>query len=347
VILRMLLAAGESACTPVMVSLLTDLFSSKSRGAATGILHFGVYLGFGLSQALGIHLTRANLLGLGWRPVYLLSGIPGLFLALLLLTVPDPRERQRRKAAQPEETICLQLEQEKVEDDNNNSPRCDGDSIHRLTSFSEDMICLARVLFSPLMLLLFLAAATRHCSGFTWAYNARLYFLSYYPEAEVGLWLPLSAIVGGTVAVFLGGSLADRLASQGGAKARLAVLGSALVLSSPLAAGTLFLDPPLAFVSLLGYYLLAETWFGILFVTLVEVAPPRVKTSVLGIFLFMMNNVGGNLPVLLDPLSKLVGYREALLFLFPGMVGFSGLLFLLAILPLQSHLVLLEKLTHN
>ena len=162
VILRMLLAAGESACTPVMVSLLTDLFSSKSRGAATGVLHFGVYLGFGLSQALGIHLTRANLLGLGWRPVYLLSGIPGLFLALLLLTVPDPRERQRRKAAQPEETICLQLEQEKVEDDNNNSPRCDGDSIHRLTSFSEDMICLARVLFSPLMLLLFLAAATRY-----------------------------------------------------------------------------------------------------------------------------------------------------------------------------------------
>jgi len=72
-----------------------------------------------------------------------------------------------------------------------------------------------------------------------------------------------------------------------------------------------------------------------------------VKTSVLGIFLFMMNNVGGNLPVLLDPLSKLVGYREALLLLFPGMIGFSGLLFLLAILPLQSHLVLLAKLTHN
>ena len=161
----MLLAAGESACTPVMVSLLTDLFSSKSRGAATGVLHFGVYLGFGLSQALGIHLTRVNLLGLGWRPVYLLAGIPGLFLALLLLTVPDPREGQHRHVAKPdpEETICLQLEQEKMEDDNNNSPRSNNDSI-RLTSFSEDMVCLFRVLFSPLMLLLFLAAATRYLS---------------------------------------------------------------------------------------------------------------------------------------------------------------------------------------
>ena len=75
---------------------------------------------------------------------------------------------------------------------------------------------------------------------------------------KVGLWLPLSAIIGGTVAVLLGGGLADRLASKGGAKARLAVLGSALVLSSPFAAGTLYFDPPLAFVSLLGYYLLGS-----------------------------------------------------------------------------------------
>ena len=73
---------------------------------------------------------------------------------------------------------------------------------------------------------------------------------------QVGLWLPLSAILGGTVAVLLGGGLGDLLAVRGGAKARLAILGSALVLSSPLAAGTLYLEPPLAFASLLGYYLL-------------------------------------------------------------------------------------------
>jgi hypothetical protein len=75
-----------------------------------------------------------------------------------------------------------------------------------------------------------------------------------------------------------------------------------------------------------------------LFVTLVEVVPPRVKTSVLGVFLFMMNNVGGNLPVLLDPLSKLIGYREALGLLFPCMIGTSGVLFLLAALLLRRHL---------
>jgi hypothetical protein len=40
----------------------------------------------------------------------------------------------------------------------------------------------------------------------------------------------------------------------------------------------------------------AETWFAILFVVLVEIVPASVKTSVLGIFLFLMNNLGGNCP---------------------------------------------------
>ena len=170
-----------------MVSLISDLFTTKSRGAATGVLHFGVYLGFGLSQGLGIYLTRANVLGLGWRPVYVGAGLPGLLLAFLLLAVPDPREGHHRKlmATIHEENICLQMKPEKNNLDNSSR------------SFSEDMSSLVGTMCSPLMLILLLAAATRyplfhsppfhrHCAGFTWAYNARLYFLSYYPEAEVG-----------------------------------------------------------------------------------------------------------------------------------------------------------------
>ena len=50
----------------------------------------------------------------------------------------------------------------------------------------------------------------------------------------------------------------------------------------------------------------AETWFAILFTAVVAAVPDKLKTSVLGAFLFLMNNAGGNLPVLLDPLSKQV-----------------------------------------
>ena len=60
-------------------------------------------------------------------------------------------------------------------------------------------------------------------------------------------------------------------------------------------------------------FVAAETWFGIVFVTLVAVCPARLKTTVLGVFLFLMNNIGGNLPVLVNPISKLLGYRSPVL----------------------------------
>ena len=87
VLARLLLAAGESACSPVSVSLITDLYRDGERGLATGLLHLAVYLGFGLSQAAGIHLASA----VGWRAVYLVTGLPGLALGLLLLLLSDPR----------------------------------------------------------------------------------------------------------------------------------------------------------------------------------------------------------------------------------------------------------------
>ena len=96
------------------------------------------------------------------------------------------------------------------------------------------------------------------------------------------------------------------------------------ILSSPFAFGVLAFDPPWAFASLFFYYLLgkfasekirfmetliAETWFGILFTTIVDVSPNKYKTTILGIFLFLMNNIGGNIPVLVNPISKQIGYR--------------------------------------
>ena len=59
-------------------------------------------------------------------------------------------------------------------------------------------------------------------------------------------------------------------------------------------------------------------WFGILFATLVEVVPMSVRSTTVGVFLFVMNNIGGNLPVLVEPVSKSLGYREALYIFYVG-----------------------------
>ena len=100
-------------------------------------------------------------------------------------------------------------------------------------------------------------------------------------------------------------------------------------------------------------FVAAETWFGIVFVTLVAVCPARLKTTVLGVFLFLMNNIGGNLPVLVNPISKLLGYRSpvlspsndhfllcrtALMLLFPGSMMVCGVLFLLSVITVHSQI---------
>lgn len=64
-------------------------------------------------------------------------------------------------------------------------------------------------------------------------------------------------------------------------------------------------------------------WFGIVFAILVEIVPLSVRSTTVGVFLFVMNNVGGNLPILVDPVSKAIGYREAIMIFYAGFYGIS------------------------
>lgn len=59
-------------------------------------------------------------------------------------------------------------------------------------------------------------------------------------------------------------------------------------------------------------------WFGILFAILVEIVPLSMRSTTIGAFLFVMNNIGGNLPILVEPVSKVIGYRESLYIFYAG-----------------------------
>ena len=69
----------------------------------------------------------------------------------------------------------------------------------------------------------------------------------------------------------------------------------------------------------------AETWFSLLFTVLVEIVPASIRSVSIGAFLFLMNNVGGNLPLLVDPLAKMpgVGLQTALYISWPGLTAAS------------------------
>ena len=74
------------------------MFTSSHRGVANGIFSWGVYYGYGLAFVFGIYITDADVLGYGWRAPYVLAGLPGILIAILiLLTFSDPRDEKKNE----------------------------------------------------------------------------------------------------------------------------------------------------------------------------------------------------------------------------------------------------------
>jgi MFS family permease len=102
---RMGVGVGEAALSPGAYSMIADYFPPKSRGRAIAIYTMGVSLGSGLAYLIGgflisfankhaaIHLPLLGALT-PWRFIFIAVGLPGLLVALAMLTVPEPARRR-------------------------------------------------------------------------------------------------------------------------------------------------------------------------------------------------------------------------------------------------------------
>lgn len=86
---RFLLGFGESAFTTIATPYISDFYPSSRRGRALAIFSSGLPVGAALGFVLG------GLLGqwVGWRNAFLIVGFPGIILAGLILTLPDPKNK--------------------------------------------------------------------------------------------------------------------------------------------------------------------------------------------------------------------------------------------------------------
>lgn len=90
---RIGVGAGEAGCVPASVALVRDLFPEKRRTSAISLMMLGMPVGTFAGLLFGGLVGES----LGWRTALVLAGIPGLILAVLLVTsVADPRTRQHR-----------------------------------------------------------------------------------------------------------------------------------------------------------------------------------------------------------------------------------------------------------
>lgn len=101
---RVGVGVGEACTGPATYSLLGDYFPPNKLPRAIAVLNFGFIAGNGLAILIGGTLI-AMLLNMGsislpfigelrvWQLAFMLVGIPGLLVALLMLTVPEPPRR--------------------------------------------------------------------------------------------------------------------------------------------------------------------------------------------------------------------------------------------------------------
>ena len=92
---------GEASLSPAAYSIISDLFPPRRLALAMGVFATGAALGSGLAYVLGGALIKhledvgavtLPLLGTiqPWQMVFLLTGLPGIFVALLMFWVPEP-----------------------------------------------------------------------------------------------------------------------------------------------------------------------------------------------------------------------------------------------------------------
>jgi MFS family permease len=264
---RTLVGVGEAAGTPASQSLLADYFPPERRAAAFGFFANGIYLGTMLAFLLGGWLaTRFD-----WRTAFLVVGVPGLPLALLVRASVRELPRGASEAPGGDESVVAARE------------------VLRLL--------LSRRTFVYLVVAGSLLALPGYAM-LTWgpAFLGRVHGMDRF---AIGTALGVLIGTTGSAGAWLGGILADRLGRRDPAWnlrfPALATLGAV-----PFAVGFLHLpDAGPALAAFAVFYLCLNTYVGPTWSAVQGLVKLRMRATATALFLFVLNLVGLGLGPLL------------------------------------------------
>jgi MFS family permease len=219
-IARVGVAIGEAGCNPAAYSLISDYFEARWRATALSIFHMGGYVGSFLGLLLGGWIGHTY----GWRAAFLLVGLPGIAVALLMrLTLRE----LPRGFSDPVRAVV--------------EPPPVGQVMRAL---------LAKTSFRHLAF----AAALHNFAVYgvgNW-YAAFLMRSHGMNVAEAGTILALCTVIGGAAGTYFGGMLSDRLAARRhDSRYYLWVPALSLIVGFPLSQGVLLFDDTSIVIALL------------------------------------------------------------------------------------------------
>ncbi|MBL8549454.1 MAG: MFS transporter [Hyphomonadaceae bacterium] len=315
---RVGVGVGEATLSPSAYSLLADYFPKDKLGRVMAIYSIGVPLGSGIALvigglvvkwATGAEAMRLPLIGetAPWRLVFFIVGLPGLLVALLMLTVKEPVRRGVSAALSPFGAVFAHVARH---------PGAYG--AH----------------FIGLSLLVFVIYG-----GMAWipTFFARTYGLA---PADAGMIYGAIMALGGAGGLIMGGALADHLFRRGRKDAHLRAILIAVLTSAPFfVAMPLMPTPTLAFACLAPAVLLSSMHGGVAGSALQLITPNQFRAQITAIYFFIANLIGLGLgPTAVASLAEygLGELRYALAIIAAVVLPFSALVLWIGLKPFRE-----------
>ena len=273
---RMGVGIGEATLSPSAYSIISDYFPKRKLGMALSVFSMGIFLGSGIALAIGSGIISSlptegkiivPLFGeiYHWQKLFLLIGLPGIAISLLMLTIKEPvRKGILHIEGVPQQKLALREALKIV-------------FTYRKTFLS---ICIGTA---------FTAVVTYACTAWVPTYFSRTFD---WAVPKAGFVFGLVLMSGSICGVLWGGWYADYLENKGIQNGRMRVnIISALCLllscfipliDNPVLVVTLFFIPAFFIASPMG----ASTS------AIQQLMPNQVRALASSIFLFLINIIG-------------------------------------------------------
>ena len=268
---------GEAGCTPPAHALISDQTPPDRRARAFAIYQLGPPLGGLIGMVMGGLLADH----MGWRTAFLVVGIPGLLLAVLVLALlRDPRTDRVAQA--------------------------DADAPAALSMRD----ALRAIWASQVMRLMLATAAFASSANYGVMIWGTIFFQRSHglTPGQTGVWFGLVNGIGSGLGVWLGGQLGDWQRRKHGKQRLLHWSAIGLIASSPLLLAALLVpDWRLAMVLFLPSILLAWLYVAPYYSAAQGLVPPASRAMASATILFVQNLIGLGLgPLLLGICSDLL-----------------------------------------
>lgn len=303
---RIGVGVGEAGGSPPSHSIISDIFPADRRATAIGFYSMGVSIGILFGFLAGGWLNEF----FGWRTAFMVVGIPGVILAIVLrFTLREPIRGLHDAASSDTGAV----------------------------PFGEVL----RILWSrPTFRHIALGAGLNAFCGYATANWTASFMIRTHgmSTGELGTWLSMIIGVGGAIGVFFGGYLADRMAKTD--KRWYAWLPSICgFLIVPFMVFVYLVDNPYVALSLsIIPGLLFQVYLGNTIATTHAIVGPRMRATASAVLFLILNIIGlgagpyvvGVLSDLLAPSLGTESLRYAMLYALPPVMAWSAVHYWLA-----------------